>query len=168
MANTYVCGKANSVQHALSCTKGGLPIYRGTMIYVRDLTASLMEEVSRSTEKEPMLQLLSGESLRGASANIQDEGPGTVDIKCRGVWISQQDAFFDVRVFNTLASSNLNPSIDAPFRKHEQEKRRVYEKRIREIEHGHGSFTPLVFSASGGMGPVYHDHCLQETCSLVG
>ena len=65
MGNTCLCGKANSDNlHALSCTKGGLPIYRHND--VRDLTASssLMEEVSRSTGKEPMLQLLSGESLR--------------------------------------------------------------------------------------------------------
>ena len=29
-------------------------------------------------------------------------------------------------------------------------KKRAYEQRVREVEHG--SFTPLVFSASGGMG----------------
>ena len=31
-------------------------------------------------------------------------------------------------------------------------KRRAYEQRVREIEHG--SFTPLVFSATGGMAPA--------------
>ncbi len=38
------------------------------------------------------------------------------------------------------------------LRKNELEKKRSYEERIREIEHG--SFTPLVFSAPGGMGPA--------------
>ena len=33
----------------------------------------------------------------------------------------------------------------------EREKRRTYDQRIREVEHG--SFAPLVFSATGGMGP---------------
>ena len=33
---------------------------------------------------------------------------------------------------------------------HEMEKKRVYEQRIREVEHA--TFTPLVFSASGGFG----------------
>ena len=63
MANTYLCGKANNVQHALSYTnlKGGLPIHKHND--VRDLNASLMEEVSRSTEKEPMLQPIIVESL---------------------------------------------------------------------------------------------------------
>ena len=32
------------------------------------------------------------------------------------------------------------------------EKKRAYEQRVREVEHG--SFTPLVFSAAGGMGPA--------------
>ena len=36
------------------------------------------------------------------------------------------------------------------YRRHEAAKKRAYEQRIREVEHS--SFTPLVFSASGGMG----------------
>ena len=141
------CGKANSVQHALSCTKGGLPIHRHNDI--RDLTAMLMEEVSRSTEIEPPLQPLTGENLQGRSANVQDDS--RMDIRCMGFWIKHQDAFFDVRVFNPLAASNQNPNILTTFQRHEREKRRMYDQRIREIEHG--SFTPLVFSACGGMGP---------------
>ena len=36
------------------------------------------------------------------------------------------------------------------YRKHEQEKRRAYEQRVREIDRS--SFTTLVFVANGGMG----------------
>ena len=36
----------------------------------------------------------------------------------------------------------------------EQQKRRAYEERVREVEHA--SFLPLVFSASGGCGKVAH------------
>ena len=35
------------------------------------------------------------------------------------------------------------------YRKHEQEKKRTYDQRIREIEHA--TFTPLIFSATGGL-----------------
>jgi len=62
----------------------------------------------------------------------------------------QQNAFFDVCVFNSLAPSNRSTTLSAAYRKHEQEKRRAYEERVREVEHG--CFTPLVFSTSGGMG----------------
>jgi hypothetical protein len=37
-------------------------------------------------------------------------------------------------------------------RRHKQEKKRAYDQRIREVEHG--CFSPLVFSVSGGMGPA--------------
>ena len=39
------------------------------------------------------------------------------------------------------------------YKRNEQEKKRTYEERVREIEHG--SFAPLiVVSISGGMGPI--------------
>ncbi len=62
---------------------------------------------------------------------------------------NRQSAFCDVRVFNPLAPSNCQSSLTAIYRHHETLKRRCYEQRIREMEHG--SFTPLVFSAIGGM-----------------
>ena len=37
------------------------------------------------------------------------------------------------------------------YRTPEQEKKRLYNHRVIEVEHG--TFTPLVFSTSGGMGP---------------
>ena len=114
---TCACGKANNVQHALSCMKGSLPIHRHNDI--RDLTASLMEEVSTSTETEPALHPLSAEMMHGLSANIQDDS--RVDIRCRGFWNPQQDAFFDVRVFNPLASSNQTPALSTVFTRHERE-----------------------------------------------
>ena len=42
------------------------------------------------------------------------------------------------------------PLLWPPYRRHELEKRHAYKERVREVEHG--SFTPLVFSTSGGMG----------------
>ena len=49
-------------------------------------------------------------------------------------------------IFNPHAPSNRHPRC---YRKHEVEKKRQYEQRVREIEHA--SFTPLVLSATGGM-----------------
>ena len=61
-------------------------------------------------------------------------------------WYSFLGVFMDVRMFNPHAPSNNNTSINSCYRKHENEKKRAYEQRIREVEHA--SFTP---SASGGM-----------------
>ena len=56
----------------------------------------------------------------------------------------------DVKVFNPFAKSNQRFSLAACFSHHEKSKKRAYEQRIIEVEHG--SFTPLVFSTTGGMG----------------
>ena len=73
-------------------------------------------------------------------------------MKAQNFWdSSRSSAYFDVRVFNSHAPSNCKTSTAACYRKHELEKRRAYERRILEVEHG--SFTPIVLSTSGGWGP---------------
>ena len=59
-------------------------------------------------------------------------------------------AFFEVCVFNPCARSNRQTSLQSTYRCHEQEKKRQYEQKIREVEHS--TFTPLVLSTTGGMG----------------
>ena len=57
----------------------------------------------------------------------------------------------DGRVFNPLASCNRNKQMKAVYQQHEREKQRVCDQRVREVERG--TFTPLVLTATGGMGP---------------
>ena len=57
-----------------------------------------------------------------------------------------------MRVFNPLSQTYHNTSLTQCFRRNELEKRRAYDERIREIELG--SFSPLVFSTTGSMGPT--------------
>ena len=80
------------------------------------------------------------------------------------VWSREQRAFFDVRVFDPNARSYQNQSLSQAYRKNELEKKRHYNERVREIEHG--TFTPLVFSVYGGMGQecnVFY----KRLCSLL-
>ena len=148
IASTCICGQQQSVEHALSCSRGGFPTLRHNE--VRDITASYLSEVRSNVTVEPHLQPLSGESLRLATSNNDDAA--RVDIAVDGFWTNSSRAFFDVRVFNPHAQSNASLSPTAAYRRHEREKSRAYEQRICEVEHG--SFTPLIFSASGGMGPL--------------
>ena len=54
-----------------------------------------------------------------------------------------------MKVFNPLAPSYRSLSRNTAYLKQEKEKKRHYRDRIREVEHG--SFSPLVFSVTGGM-----------------
>ena len=142
------CGEAFSVGHALSCSKGALPSIRHNRI--RDLTAELLTEVCPNVAVEPVLQPLTGEGFSLRTTNVQDDA--RLDIKAQDFWDhSKRSAFFDVRVFNSHAPSNCRTTTAACYRRHEQEKRRTYERRVLEVEHG--TFTPLVMSTSGGWGP---------------
>ena len=126
---------------------GGFPSIRHNE--VRDVTASLLTEICHNVSVEPHLQPLSGELLSLRTANSTDNA--RLDIACDGFWGGRfERAFFDIRVFNPCAQSNKSSSLTATYRRHELEKRRSYDQRIREVEHG--TFTPLVFSTTGGMG----------------
>ena len=140
------CGKSFSVEHALSCAKGGFPSLRHNE--VRDITASLISEVCSNVCTEPTLNPVSGQNL--PASTVSSDG-ARLDVAADGFWGSRNErAFFDVRVFNPLAPSNSTHSIPATYKKHEREKKREYGARVREVEHG--CFTPLVFSSTGGLG----------------
>ena len=147
LATTCVCGKAFTVDHALSCRRGGFPIIRHNEI--RNLTAQLLTEVCSEVCVEPELQPVSPDQLQGATANRQDGA--RLDVAANGVWGgSFEKTYFDVRVVNPYAASNCGQSQAAMYRSHEREKKRAYEQRIREVEHS--SFTPLVFSQAAAWG----------------
>ena len=144
-----VCGSPFSVEHVLSCPRGGFPTLRHNEIHY--VTANLPTEVCHDVRIEPDLQPLTGEVMGSHSANTTDGA--RLDIAVNGFWGGRYErTFIDVRVFNPHARSNRNTTISNCYRKHENEKKRAYEQRIREVEHS--SFTPLVFSATGGTGKL--------------
>ena len=117
---------------------------------IRDLLAGSLTEVCPNVAIEPTLQPLSGETFPLKSTNVEDRA--RLDVKAQNFWDnSRSSAFFDVRVFNSHAPSNCKTSTTTCYRRHELEKRRTYERRIIEVEHG--TFTPIVLSTSGGWGP---------------
>ena len=143
LPSTSPCGKRFYVDHAMSCIKRGFVHRRHDD--VRDLFASLLKDVCHDVEVEPHLQTLTGDVLT-SSGDSSDEAP--LDISVRGFWQRGPRAFFNVRVFNPFAKSHLNQKLDTAFSSNENEKKRQYNQRIIEVEHG--SFIPLVFSPYGG------------------
>ena len=95
-----ICGRNFTVEHALSCSRGGFPILHHN--HIRDVTASLLSEVSTNVTLEPELQPLSGEMFSGHSANR--ENGARVDIAADGFWgPGRERTFLDIRVFNPYA-----------------------------------------------------------------
>ena len=141
------CGNSFTVEHALSCARGGLPTIGHNEI--RDLTANVLTEVCNDVRIEPELQAVTMEHLTGATANSQDGA--RLDISANGVWGGRSEkTYFDVRIFNPHAPSNKNMTPSACYKKHEREKKWAYKQCVREIEHSF--FTPLVLAAIGGLG----------------
>ena len=137
------------MEHALSCSHGGFPSIRHNKLC--DITTELMSEVCHNVGTEPSLQPITGEHLIHRTANREDGS--RLDVAADSFWDNdRQRAFFDIRVFNPFAPSYQNTSLAQCYRKNELEKKRAYDQRVREIEHG--SFSPLVFSTTGGIGAV--------------
>ena len=88
---------------------------------------------------------VTGEELP-SRANVSDRA--RADVSAIGLWQPLSRAFLDIKVFNPLALSNTAKDIQQVYRKHQQEKKAQYNARILEVEKG--SFTPVIFSCSGG------------------
>ena len=119
---------------------------------VRDFEANLLSKLCNDVETEPPLQPITGEVVRGLQGD--NSRP---DIRAKGFWRPFQNAFFDVQVTNPNSNCYQHQPSEVTLIQHEQTKKRNYNDRIMNIEHG--TFTPLIFSINGGMGPearVYH------------
>lgn len=128
----------------MQCINGGFVHKRHDR--VRDMFAKLLNEVAYDVRVEPPLEPLSGESLPSAASTDVE---ARLDVAARGFWQDGAMAYFDVRVFNPFAKTHLKNNLDVAFETNEKQKKTKYNQRVIEIEHG--SFTPLVISAYGGV-----------------
>ena len=156
------CGQQFNLNHALNCKRGGLVIIRHNNI--RDFEANLIRQVCNDVETEPPLQPLDGEIINGLTG---DEA--RPDLRARGFWRHGQNAYFDVRVTNTNSASQSNLTTAKVYAKHEKEKKKNYNQRIMQVEHG--TFTPLIYSVNGGIGPEceqFHKHLAEKIAEKSG
>ena len=106
-----------------------------------------------------MLQPLTGETLKYQTAKTENNA--RLDVSALGFWCRDQRAFFNIRVFDPVASSHAHQSLDVAHPKQENENHRQYEDRILHVEHA--SFTPLVITIAGGMSK-----CTKKFFSRLG
>ena len=92
-----------------------------------------------------------------------------LDIVARGFWERQRSAFFDVRICHPNADSYRDMDLNQIYRQHETEKKRQYASRVLEVEQA--TFTPLVFSTTGGMAAEckrYHSRLAELLATKKG
>ena len=115
---------------------------------IRDVEAELLSEVCKDVTVEPPLLPITGEQFTNNSANIADDA--RLDVSAMSFWAPQQRAFMDVRIFHPNSSSYVNKTPASLYTMHENQKKVAYNERIINVDQG--TFTPLIFSTSGGMG----------------
>ena len=136
------CSKRNDVDHALTCTTGGYVYMRHNRI--RDTEAAILKEVCKDVRIEP--ELLPVETENGERAAKE-----RLDVSAVGIWSPMERSFLDVRVVHPNSPSYRDKSISQIYEQHEKQKKKKYNQRIVQIEKA--TFTPLVFSTTGGMAP---------------
>ncbi|KAL9959428.1 hypothetical protein ACROYT_G032751 [Oculina patagonica] len=164
LPKSCVCGDIFDIDHAMICKRGGFIIQRHNEL--RDLEADLLSTVCNDVEVEPVLQQITGETLNRGANRAPD---ARLDIHARGFWERQRSSFFDVRVCHPNADSYLEQNPEQIYRQHESEKKRQYADRVMEVEQG--TFTPLIFSSTGGMGTeckIYHKRLVELLSTKKG
>ena len=112
-----MCGVSFTVEHALSCPRGGFLFVCHKNIH--DF-AHLLKEICHNVSVEPGLQPLTGENLHYRSVIKDDQA--CLDIAASGFWgTSHQHAYFDVHVFNLYAPSFHSVTLSSCFRWNKEE-----------------------------------------------
>ena len=135
------CQSPFTLRHALACKKGGLLTLRHNEN--RDAVGDLASLVWKDVQREPVIR----------EHNPQDETPAlNVDLFCRGVYVRQGGASFDICVSDIEAISYQNRSPMSLLHSAEVEKKIKYSDACQER---HLSFTPLVVSVDGMLAPEF-------------
>ena len=114
---------------------------------IRDLEAKILKDVCKDVKVEPELLPIGDSSV--TSTNTSEKA--RLDVSCVGLWSPMERTFMNVRIFHPNSPSYRGKNIDKLYQQHENEKKNKYNHRVIQVEKA--TFTPLVFSTSGGMAP---------------
>ena len=164
LPNFCVCGEAFTVAHALCCKQGGLVVQRHDAYSAEArklITAALTPSAVHS---EPLIYT-SCDPVEGGANEVDGEARPEIrgDISAYGFWAPQRTVIFDVRVvcLNRPGANLRQP--DSVLKSNEAEKKLKYCSPCHETNR---SFTPLVVSADGVMGPE-HQKMVRRLAGLL-
>ena len=140
------CGKRNSLNHILNCKNGGYANYRHDN--VRNAIAEYLRQICKDVTIEPHLIPIEAEQFQQKGNNADK---ARLDIAARGLWSTFERTLTDVRIFNPNSESYLAQTLAQLYIQQENQKKRQYLNRVLQVEKG--SFSPLVFTTTGGMAP---------------
>ncbi len=147
VARHCACGETNSVNHALSCKKGGYVTFRHNVLV--ETEAELLREAKcKNVYTEPSL-LPTSKELH-PKGTITSDG-ARLDIVATGLYGLNERTFMDVRITHPNAPSNLATPLDKLLVKNEKEKKSKYNSRVINTERA--SFIPLVFTTAATTAP---------------
>ena len=129
LPSVCVCSQPFNVTHAMNCKRAGFISARHDNI--GEFEAKLLSQVCNDVETEPSLQALSNEHLP-RSANTSAKAH--LYMRARGFWRRGQNSFFDIRVTNASAASQISASLNTILKKHGVEKKRQYNERVMQVE----------------------------------
>ena len=140
------CGTLNNLNHILNCKNGGYSNWRHDN--VRNAIAEYLRAIGcKDVKIEPPLIPIESEKFQ--KGNNADKA--RLDVSARGLWSTFEKTFVDVRIFNPNSESYKLQSLAKLYAQHESQKKRHYLNRVLQVEKG--TFSPLVFTTTGGMGP---------------
>jgi len=140
------CKERNSLNHMQNCKRGGYTQFRHDN--VRNSIAEYLREVTKDVRIEPALIPIESSRYQQKGNNADK---ARLDVSCRGLWSTFEVTYGDVRIFNPRSDSYKDKTLPQLYKLHENEKKRQYMNRVLQVEKG--SFTPLVFTTTGGMAP---------------
>ena len=142
------CGDPFTVQHAMTCKKGGLVMRRHEAVAAEWHDLCARATTSTSVSDEPLIYTGQSRLLEaGVGGEILDELRG--DVGVHGFWRRGQQTIFDVRVTNTECASQRRRDPRKVLASHEKLKKQKY---LEPCLAQRKNFTPLVFSVDGLRG----------------
>jgi hypothetical protein len=142
------CEATFTVEHALSCKRGGLVLLRHNDVAAEWHQLCAAALTPSAVSDEPLI--LSGRDGIDAQGNAAELPPDLRgDVAAHGFWKRGTTAIFDIRVTDTDTPSARGLDPAKILKRHEKEKRDKYlEPCLARRRH----FTPLVFSVDGMRG----------------
>jgi hypothetical protein len=143
------CKQRFTVEHAMSCKKGGLIMLRHNELSAEWSSLCAQGLSPSAVSDEPLIHNGQGRPAGGSNQRTEVAPELRGDVAAHGFWRRGTTAVFDIRVTDTDAPSNRGSAPKAILARHEEEKKKKY---LPACERQRKHFTPLVFSVDGLMG----------------